>query len=204
MAVLSAEIFTQILLETRPRAELWDWLITFVATGLSALLALGLFGYQSWQTERDRQNQLLAALAGELQSNLDIIRSEHRTPFISRGTKPGSYFKYADAKLIRLDPIVLVETIRSGVFDAADVYRLTRIVRELQVHNDDIGYLLSLRSAPSTNNDANAIVLATKELDQRQALIESMCQDLLDFMVLEGIRVPTPPGEEGSNGGSPE
>lgn len=185
------------LLELRPHAELWDWFITFVATILTALFAIGVFEYQSRRTERDRQDQLLEGFAAELQSNLDILRHEHRTPFISQGPKPGSYVKYAEAKLIRLEPIVVVETIRSGVFDGDDVYRLTRIVRELQVHNTEVDYLLSFRSAPGR---ADAIIFATNELDQRQERIKTMCEEMINFLRSEGIRVPTPFGSEVDSG----
>ena len=83
-AILAAEVFTQLLLEVRPREELWEWFIQLTATALAALFAVGVFEYQSRQAEGDRQNRLLAALAAELQSNLDIIRSEHRTAFLAR------------------------------------------------------------------------------------------------------------------------
>jgi peptidoglycan/LPS O-acetylase OafA/YrhL len=84
VAILGAEVFTEILLQAQPPKDpFWEWLITLIATVLAALFAVSVFEYQSRQAERDRQNKLLAAVAAELQSNL-IIRSGHRTPFLTR------------------------------------------------------------------------------------------------------------------------
>jgi len=192
-AVLAAGLFTKILLETRPRAEFWEWLITLAGTGLAALFAVGVFEYQSRQNERDRQKKLLVALAAELQSNLDIIRSEHRTPFITRDQRPGAktrYVKYADAKLVPMPPIVAEAAIRSGVFDAHDVYLLTRIVRGLHIHNSEVSYLLSIRSNPDPGL-ADAVIATTKDRDGRQKTIEKGCKELIEFLrEQEGIEVP--------------
>lgn len=194
VAVLAGALFTVVLLERRPTEELWDWFITVVATFLAALFAVGVFEYQGQQTEKDRQKRLLEALAAELRSNLDLLVHEHRTPFLSEGPTPGRYFKYADAKLIRLDPIVVTENIRSGVFDAEDVYRLTQIARMLQAHNSDVDYLLSLRSSPVPAS-ADAIKLAINELDQRQRTIQKLCEELIGFLrSQEGITVPNSSG----------
>ncbi len=193
-AILGAGIFTKVLLELRPHAELWDWFITFVATILTALFAIGVFEYQSRRTERDRQDQLLEGFAAELQSNLDILRHEHRTPFISQGPKPGSYVKYAEAKLVPMEPIAGDAAIRSGVFDAEDVYLVTRIVRDMHVHNSEVAYLSATRLNTAAQH-SDAIIFATKELDQRQERIATMGEELLAFLREHGgIEVPTRPG----------
>lgn len=201
VAILGAVIFLLVLLRFRPLAELWDWLISLMATLLAALFAIGVFEYQSWRTERDRQDRLLEALSAELQSNLDILRHEHRTPFVSQGKEPGSYVKYATAKLVPLDPIVVVEIIRSGVFDGDDVYLLTRIARTLQLHNTEVDYLQSLRSTPGPAR-VDAVSFATKELDQRQEKIETLCKELIAFLRSEGVRMPKPAVSEVDTGSS--
>lgn len=119
VALLLAGLFTWILLQVQPRS-LYEWFIQLTATAVAALLAVGVFEYQSRQAERDRHKRLLAALAAELQSNLHIIRSEPRTPFQMR-----NYKQYADAKLVPMQPIAADAAIRSGVFDADDIYTLT-------------------------------------------------------------------------------
>ena len=120
VAILGAEVFTEILLQLQPREDpFWEWLITLIATGLAALFAIGVFEYQSRQAERDRQDKLLAALAAELQSNLSILRSGHRTPFFDQVSLPGTqkrYVRYADAKLVPLPPVAAESAIQSGVF----------------------------------------------------------------------------------------
>ncbi len=205
-AILAAELFTQVLLETRSNNELWTWLIELTATSLSALFAVSVFEYQSRQTERDRQYKLLAALAAELQSNLNIISSEHRTPFLARIQLPGTtqmrYVKYAEAKLVPMPPVAAEAAIQSAVFDADDVYLLTRILRELHVHNTEVSYLSSVRSTAAPVF-ADAITFATNELDNRQSKIGTWCEELLEFLrEREGIEVDVPPEPNANNGDS--
>jgi hypothetical protein len=135
-------------------------------------------------------------LAAELQSNLDIIRSEHRTPFLARVPDPGNpqqqYLPCAPAKLVPLPPVAAEAAIQGAVFDAEDVYLLTRILRELHVHNSEVAYLSSVRLNSSPLN-GDAIIFATKELDDRQSNIEKWCVELLEFLRdQEGIEVPVP------------
>lgn len=210
-AILAAEVFTEILLQTQPpETPFWEWLITLIATVLAALFAVGVFEYQSRQDERDRQNKLLAALAAELQSNLSILRSGHRTPFFHQVSLPGTqrrYVRYADAKLVPFPPVAAESAIQSGVFDADDVYLLTRIIRELHVHNNEVSYLSSGRLSPTPVHADQTImvIIATKELDKRQENIEKWCEELIEFLrVQEGIVVHIPPDAEENNDSSSE
>jgi len=206
VAILGAEVFTEILLQLQPPEDpFWEWLITLIATVLAALFAIGVFEYQSRQAERDRQDKLLAALAAELQSNLSILRSGHRTPFFDQVSLPGTqkrYVRYADAKLVPLPPVAAESAIQSGVFDAADVYLLTRIVRALHVHNNEVSYLSSSRLSPTPVHPDQIIMvcIAAKELDKRQETIEKWCEELIEFLrVQEGIEVHIPPDTEENN-----
>jgi len=84
VALVAAELFSQVLLSWRPREELWEWVITGIATLLSLVFALGVFEYQGWRNDEHKRNQFLAALVGELRSTIDSMRSEHRTPIYGR------------------------------------------------------------------------------------------------------------------------
>jgi len=178
-----------------------------MATVLAALFAVGVFEYQSRQTELDRQKNLLAALAAELQSNLHILQSEHRSAFLARvpehrsaflasvlpaGTSTTRYVQYADAKLEPMQSAAADAAIRSGVFDAEDVYLLTRIVGQLYAHNNDVSYLTSVR-ASLVPVYADAITAATQELTKRQETIKKWCEELIEHLrQQEGIVVQIP------------
>jgi hypothetical protein len=144
------------------------------------------------------------------------VRSEQRTPFLARVSLPGilarvslpgiptRYVKYADAKLVPLPPVAAEAAVQSGVFDADDVYLLIRIVRELHVHNNEVSYISSIRLSPASLH-ADAIIVATKELDQRQKTIEKWCEELIEFLrEQEGIVVKIPPEPKEDDGGSSE
>jgi hypothetical protein len=183
-AILGAEVFTELL--RQKQADLfWDWLYTLMATVLAALFAVGVFEYQSRQTELDRQKKLLAALAAELQSNLDLIQSEPRSAFLARvlpaETSTMRYVQYAAAKLAPMQSAAADAAIRSGVFDAEDVYLLTRIVGQLYAHNNDVSYLTSVRASPVPVY-ADAIKAATQELTKRQEIIKKWCEELIEHL----------------------
>jgi hypothetical protein len=174
------EVFTQFLLDHRPRAELWDWLITGMATLLSLVIALGIFEYQSWRADEDKQDQFLTALAGELQANLDSLRSKDRTKLHGRifGHEQ-HYIPIAEARLVRLPPLVIESAISSGLFDAYDTLVLTHIARALIVHNAEVEFLLSIRSGEAY---ADTVRLAQQELEQRQQHIAGLCDELLQHI----------------------
>jgi len=122
VALLAAELFTQILLSWRPREELWEWIITGIATFLSLVFALGVFEYQGWRNEEHKRNQFLAALVGELRSTIDSMRSKDRTRIYGRVLKQEGDAKVylGDARLVCAPPVAAQAAISSALFDAEE------------------------------------------------------------------------------------
>jgi len=107
--------------------------------------------------------------------------------------------------LVPLPPVAAESAIKGGVFDADGVYLLTRIVRELHLHNNEVSYLSSTRLGP-TPVQADQIIMvliATKELDKWQETIVKWCEELIEFLrVQEGIEVHILPDTEENNASS--
>jgi hypothetical protein len=182
-------VFTLAILLFGSTGELWDWAIQLAATLISATLAIvvgvGLFRYQSRKADEAKGTQLLTALAGELQSSLNILNSEHRTPIMALNGQ-----QFGTAILMRLPPLVAEEAARSGVFDAEDTLILSNLVRDMGMHNDEVSFLLSVRAAPTT---PDVLALVSKELNQRQERIAELCTELLQHLKSQNIKTPPTP-----------
>jgi hypothetical protein len=184
-----AKLFTQVLLETQPREELWEWFITGMATILSLIFALGLFEYQSWRADKYKRAQILTALAGELRSNIGSMRSPHRTPLFGRVERQGGYavVRIGEARLVRTPPVLAQAAISSGLFDAEETLILTKIVRELLVHDTEIDFLLSIRSG---EHNLYTVWYASQELDERQERLTELFEEIIENLRQQGVEAP--------------
>ena len=190
VALLLAALFTLVLLSWRPREELWEWIITGIATLLSLVFALGVFEYQGWRNDEHKRNQFLAALVGELRSTIDSMRSEDRTPIYGRVLEQEGDAKVylGDARLVRVPPVAAQAAISSALFDAEETWLLTRIVRELLVHDTEVDFLLSTRSG---EHHSDTLKYAKDDLEQRQTAIATWCEEIIENLRQQGIEAPS-------------
>ncbi len=188
-AIVVGLLFTLVLYLFRPTAELWAWFIQFAATLISATLAIaagvGLFAYQRFKSDEARSDQLLTALAGELQSCVAILNTEQRDRVMALNGQ-----EFGTAVLVRMPPLVAEEAVRSGVFDATDTLLLSNLVREMWAHNGEVSFLLSVRSAPIT---AEALRIVVERFNRREERMREQCNALLEQLKSLGIKAPTVP-----------
>ena len=164
-------------------AAFMSWISTLVATFVGAVLALavgiGLFNYQAGETDRKRQSQLLEALAAELQANLDLLRSG-RLHLIEAGDKE---WKLA---LVHLQPLIIEEAVRSGVFDSEDTHKFIHLERAIRSYNADVSYVLNMRSVLLHRRAYEHVV---KGLIEQQKWITEACESMLESLERRGLRM---------------
>jgi hypothetical protein len=175
-----------------------DWSNTFVATALTVGAGVLLYRHQTERADEERRDQLLTALAGELQSCVDILRSRP-TPLLvpaghPRPTEEGksvqSLASVGEVVLVRLPTVVVVEALRSAKFDSEDSHLLSTIAGNIQVHNSEAEFILSSRQAPITRVILASLQQAMAELTQRQTEIAANCEKVLRHLASQGIEVP--------------
>jgi Ni/Fe-hydrogenase subunit HybB-like protein len=174
-----------------------DWANTFVATALTVGAGVLLYRHQTDRADEERVDQLLTALAGELQSCLNILRarpSPLRVPTGAQLTDTGALaFTFGDlghVVLVRLPMVVVVEALRSAKFDADDSFLLSNIAGHIQVHNSEVDFILSARQVLVTRVMLISLQQTMVELKQRQADIASDCEALLKHLASQGIPMP--------------
>jgi hypothetical protein len=135
--------------------DFWDWLNTFVATGLSVIAGVLLYRHQTDRAEKQREDQLLTALAGELGACLGMLRGRPTPILVPTGTKTDeegnsirTFAPVEEAVLAHLPAVAVQEALRSAVFDYEDSRLLSNIAGHIHVHNSEVSFVLSGRSTP--------------------------------------------------------
>jgi len=192
-SVCAAALFTLVFwLFADEQQPLWNWFIQLAATLFGTVLAvaggLWLFNYQASKTDETREEQLLKTLAGETQANLNILSDEP------------SAFETLDRTidhvvLIRLRFLVAEQAIKSGVFTSDEARFLSELIGHLQVHNDEVYFILSTRTGMDSTGvvQGKATSYMIAELKLRQEHIRTRSAQLLKDLEEEGIKVPATP-----------
>jgi hypothetical protein len=196
-SLFAAEVFTEVLLSSRPSSQLWDWFITLVATLISATLAvvggIYLFTYQSQKTEEQRREQIGAALAAELRSNVLALQARPNTPL--RDVNTGDLI--GNARIFPLGSLAVEEAIRSGLLPPGDTLLLNYVRWRVELHNVQISQLLLVMSGKPKREMVTVIL---EDLLDRQEKLRTLCQQLLSELEAAGIDVPPDPrNSEGSS-----
>jgi hypothetical protein len=179
---------------------IWDWLFEVAAAfiGTIAAVAVGvyLFNYQSQRADEKREEQLLTVLAGETQANLDTLSQAPSTLKRADGEVVGSVI------LVRLMFLAAEEAIRSGVFTSKETLFLSKLIANLQIHNEEVSFILSARRGLDETGQVEiepaheeAIHYMVIELTLRQADIRTHSKELLRILEEEGIKGPATPDE---------
>jgi len=179
---------------------IWDWLFQVTATFIGAISAVAvgvyLFNYQSQRADEKREKQLLTVLAGETQANLDTLRQDPSTLKRADGEVVGSVI------LVRLMFLAAEEAIRSGVFTSQETLFLSKLIANLQIHNDEVCFILSARIGPDETGHVEidpahqeVIHYMVLELTLRQDEVRKRSKHLLQILEEEGIKGPTTPNE---------
>ena len=137
--------------------DFWDWPNTFVATTLYVFSGDLLYRHQADKTAKEREDQLLTALAGELRSCLEVLRGRP-TPFqVSVNTKSDAQGRtvfalanVGNAVLMPLPKVVIEEALRSAMFDYSDSLLLSNIAAHIRVHDSEVSFILSARENLAT------------------------------------------------------
>jgi len=74
------------------------------------------------------------------------------------------------------------------LFDAEETWLLTRIVRELLVHDTEVDFLLSTRSG---EHHSDTLMYAKDELERRQKEIATWCEEIIENLRQQGIEAPS-------------
>jgi hypothetical protein len=198
LGILALVCFAAVVILFAPENEqVWDWFIQVAATGIGTILAaaagIALFNYQSQKTAESREEQLLTALAGETQATQNTLSEEP------------SKFKMPDGTiehviLVRLTFLVAEEAIKSGVFTSNEARLLAGLIGILQVHNDEVYFILSTRTGLDKTGvvQGEATHYSIAELKLRQEDIRRRSAQLLRDLEEEGIKVPAAPNQANS------
>lgn len=171
-----------------------DWANTFVATALTVGAGVMLYRHQTERADEERRDQILTALAGELQACLGILRAPPSPLLVPTGfrqTDDGNLVlrvaTVGEVVLVRLPSVLVVEALRSAKFDAEESHLLSNIAGHVQVHNSEVEFMLSSRQAPVTRVILVSLRQTMTELKQRQAAIAADCETLLEHLASQDI-----------------
>jgi hypothetical protein len=151
VALVSAIVFTLVIGIFNPERR-WDWLLTLVATSISALFAVAagiwLFNFQTNAKNDSRTAQLRYAVDVELKETLKALQSADglNIPF-SDGTTE-------NVVITHLSSLALEEAARSTLFNAETTSNMTTLARCIRAYNMKVSYLLVIMSggvAPQPN-----------------------------------------------------
>lgn len=179
------------------KEQVWDWFMQVAATVIGTILAvqvgIGLFNYQSRKTDETREEQLLTALAGEIQGNQNTLSGAPSAFKIPDGT-------IERVILVRLTFLVAEEAIKSGFFTSDEARFLSELIGRLHVHNDEVYFILSTRTGLDSTGviQGEATRSNIEELKLRQEDIGTRSAKLLRDLQEAGIKVPAAPNQANS------
>lgn len=172
ISLVAVLIYTLVIVFLKKK-ELWNWFHTFCATFItfSCALAVGviLFNHQLSTQERLRKNDMKLLLEAELS---DIIGLMEKNDNLLELILPSQKHKVL---VTYIQPIVINEAIKSGVFNAVDSENLLHLSRRIERYNSSVSFLKSslIISKETILNSQDILKLGVEDVESsRKGVIE--------------------------------
>ncbi len=153
--------------------EVWSWWHTFVATIVSIVFALAigiaLFDYQAKRADEVRIKQFRSLISDELSDTIQTLSSGDRMVVHVESSAHEILLAY-------IQPLVLEEAVKSGLFDSLHTENMLHIARKMHMYNTKTSYFLSVLTAGSSSRHFGSLVAhATQNVEEtRQAIVENL------------------------------
>ncbi|MCK4329816.1 hypothetical protein KAX02_08230 [candidate division WOR-3 bacterium] len=165
--------------------ELRSWLHTFIATLISVLFAVSvgilLFNYQTKIVDKNRKEQLEELLPLELSNTSELLSSDKFFVIYSTSYRDSTIITY-------IQPLVLEEAVRSGLFDTHHTGKMLQLGQEMRVYNTQVSYLLSSLAGEPNNPKYREVLknaIMNLEISRKKIVAHSLIlSEIMDLSLI--------------------
>ncbi|MBM2834686.1 MAG: hypothetical protein HW406_1847 [Candidatus Brocadiaceae bacterium] len=158
--------------------SLKTWRHTLVSVIVAALIAIFIFGLQSYLTDKHNKKKHLALVRTELSMNLQSLRNPDRKTFVLDGVS-------VKVHMLDLRDVALEDAVRSGLFSTGETIHLYNLLNGI----------MAIRFTRNDIQNVLATWKGTAEHIQHIAELIETHKKGLDFAigeVAEGLHIPPP------------